>query len=74
MTFILGAMSLTFGWAAYRGLARGSTNLPLKLIAIEEFDRDSIYFWGVMGFNILAFLGLALAAVLAYVNDWGSIP
>jgi hypothetical protein len=73
LTFILVMMSLTFGWAAYRGFARGSTNLPLKLIAIEEFDRDSIYFWGVMAFNILASLGLAVVAVLAYVNDWGKI-
>jgi len=73
LAFILAVMSLTFGWAAYRGFARGSTNLPLKLIGIEEFDRASIYFWGVMAFNILAFLGLAAAAVLAYANDWGSI-
>jgi hypothetical protein len=72
LTFILVMMSLTFGWAAYRGFARGSTSLPLKL-AIEEFDRDSIYFWGVMAFNVWASLGLALVAVLAYVNDWGTI-
>jgi hypothetical protein len=52
---------------------KGSTNLPLKLIAIEEFDRDSIYFWGVMGFNILACVGLGIAALLAYLNDWGKI-
>jgi hypothetical protein len=73
LTFMLGMMSLTFGWAAYRGFVRGSTNLPLKLIGIEEFDKHSIYFWGVMAFNILAFLGFAAAAVLAYANDWGSI-
>ena len=73
LTFILGIMSLIFGWAAYRGFTRGSTNLPLKLIAIEEFDRDSIYFWGVMALNVLASFGLAVAAVLAYLNDWGEI-
>ena len=73
LTFILGMMSLMFGWAAYRGFTRGSTNLPLKLIAIEQFDRESIYFWGVMSLNILAFVGLAAAAVLAYINDWGKL-
>ena len=73
LTFILGIMSLIFGWAAYRGFTRGSTNLPLKLIAIEEFDRDSIYFWWVMALNVLASFGLAVAAVLAYLNDWGEI-
>ena len=45
----------------------------MKLIAIEEFDRDSIYFWGVMALNVLASFGLAVAAVLAYLNDWGEI-
>jgi len=73
LTFILALMSLTFGWATYRGFTRGSTNLPLQLMGIEEFDRDSIYFWGVMGFNILASLSLAVVAVLAFTNDWGSI-
>ena len=73
LTFVLGLGSLNFGWAAYRGLAHGSTNLPLQLIGVEEFDRDSIYFWGVIGFNVLASLGLGVAAVLAYANDWGKI-
>ena len=73
LTFLLAMMSLTFGWAACRGVTRGSTNLPLKLIAVEEFDRDSIYFWGIIGINILASLSLAAAAVLAYLNDWGKI-
>jgi hypothetical protein len=27
----------------------------------------------VMGFNILASLSLAVVAVLAFTNDWGSI-
>ena len=74
LTFILVAMSLTFGWSAYRGFSRGITNLPLQIIAIEEFEKDSIYFWGVMAFNILASAGLGVAAVLAYVNDWGALP
>jgi hypothetical protein len=73
LTFILGLMSLTFGWSAYRGFARCSTNLPLKFLAIEEFDTHSIYFWGVLAFNILASLCLAAAAVLAYANDWGNV-
>ena len=73
LIFILALISLTFGWAAYRGFTQGSTNLPLKIVGIEEFDKDSIYFWGVMAFNIVACISCAVAAVLAYVNDWGSI-
>jgi hypothetical protein len=46
----------------------------MKIIAVEEFDRDSIYFWGVMAFNILACAGLGVAAVLAYLKDWGALP
>ncbi len=71
--FILGGMSATFAWQAYRGLSRGSTNLPLSILSLEEIERDSIYFWGVIGVNVLAALVLAAAAVLVYLNDWGSI-
>jgi hypothetical protein len=73
LTFLLAMMSATFGWAAYRGFAKGTTNLPLRFIQIEEFDRHSLYFWGVMGINILASLSLGGAAVLAYANDWGNM-
>jgi hypothetical protein len=72
-TLVLALGSLTFAWQAYRGLSRGSTNLPLSLLSVEEFDRDSIYFWGIVGLNIVAALALAVAAVLVFLNDWGSI-
>ncbi|HXG80376.1 MAG TPA: hypothetical protein VNJ05_01090 [Sphingomicrobium sp.] len=72
-TFVLALMSITFAWQAYRGISRGSTNLPVDIFSIEEFKRGSIYFWGVIGVNVFAALALAVAAVLVYLNDWGSL-
>jgi hypothetical protein len=74
LPLIFSAAAVLFGWQAIRGLTRGSTNLPVSLLELEEFDRESIYFWGIIGMNGLLAIAFAVLGLLAYLNNWGAMP
>ena len=74
LSVVLFLAAVTFAWQAFCGFTRGSTRLPVQLLSVEQFDRDSIYFWGVMGLNILLTIVCAGLAVMAYLNNWGALP
>jgi hypothetical protein len=72
LTFVLAAISLTFAWQVYRGISKGATSLPLGLLSIEEFDRDSAYFWGIVALNGVLAIAAGAAALFLFQNDLGA--
>lgn len=54
------AIALVFAFTAVRGLRKGYTWIPMKLIEFEEFDRteNPANFWGVTVLNFTVATGL----------------
>ena len=70
LPIILLIASGIFGWQGFRGIAHGSTNFPMMLIAMEELERGHTMFWGVVGLNIIACCGLITLSFFAFVKGW----
>jgi hypothetical protein len=74
LAIVLVLAAATFAWQAFSALARGSTKLPISMLSVEEFDRDSICFWGVLGLNVLLAVLCIGLAVMVYLNNWDALP
>jgi hypothetical protein len=62
--------SAIFAREAYRGITRGITRFPMQIIGIEEFERGHTIFWGVVGANVLATVGLVAGATVFAIRTW----
>ena len=70
LLIILAAFAGIFGWQAVRGITKGVTCFPMRLIGIEEFERGHTLFWGVVGANVVASVGSLVAFVLVLLKGW----